>query len=536
MMVDVMANARRDARRAIRAWLSTGLCLGMVCGAVSGGSARRQAPEVPQGRPAALRIQERASLEPAVAEHLRSLEASAEALVRAGASDDRLALAYGLLAQAYHAYSLIESARATYEKAHRLAPADFRWPYLLACVLQQENRADEALSYYERARGIRADYAPLAVHVGNLHLGQNRLEEASQAFEAALALDASMAAAHYGLGQVAMSRRDYARAVERFSRVLTLVPDANRVHYALALAFRGLGEVEQAQAHLRRQGPVGVRVADPLVDGLSGLVQGARLTVLRGRMAFESGRYAEAAEAFRRAVTAEPDNLSARVNLGSALGQIGEADGAIEQFNKALELDPDNRSALYNLGVLYASRNRHDEAIRHLTRLLELTPDDLEARLTLGRELGRTGRLEDALTAFAAVAGANPDHEDAVLNQVDVLAMLGRHREAIDTLERSHARFPTKGRTAAQLAYLLAASPQPDLRDYGRALELARRVYDASGAIRDGAVIAAALAGLGRCEEAASWQREMIARAEQVEPAKVTALRADLERYLSSCR
>jgi len=515
-MVDLMANVRRGGGRITRLVLAHGVALAIVC--------------------QALAAQERAALEPAVAEHLRSLEASTEALVRDGAPDERVALAHGLLAQAYHAYSLTELARASYLAAHRLAPADFRWPYLLAYLLQQENLVDEAFSYYDRARALRADYAPLAVHVGNLLLGQNRIEEATSAFEAALAIDASMAAARYGLGQVAMSRRDYARAVEHFSWVLTRVPDASRVHYVLGLAYRGLGQTEQAQAHLRQQGPVGVRVADPHVDGLSDLIQGARLSLLRGRLAFEAGRYAEAAEAFRKAVAAEPENLPARVNLGSALGQLADVDGAIDQFRKALDLDPDNRSALYNIGVLYAARSRHDEAVRHLARLLELTPDDLEARLTLGRELGRLGRLEDALAAFATVAKANPDNEDAVLNQASVFTMLGRHREALDTLERSHALFPTKGRTAAQLASLLATGGQRDLHDSARALELARRVYEATGAVGDGAIMAAALAGLGRCEEAEKWQRELIARAEQAEPARVAALREELERYLASCR
>jgi tetratricopeptide (TPR) repeat protein len=502
----------------------------------SGTRAQDRAPDVPPAEIAAPVPEERPELEPAVAEHIRSLEESTAALVREGASDDRVALAYGLLGQVYHAYSLAGSAETSYLTAHRMAPADFRWPYLLARLLQRENRVDEALSYYDRARALRADYAPLTVNLGNLHLGQNRIEEAKAAFEAALAIAPSIAAARYGLGQVALSQRDYARAVEHFSWVLTQVPDANRVHYALAMAYRGLGQIEQAQSHLGQQGPVGVRVADPIVDGLSDLIEGARLSLLQGRLAFAAGRYLEATEAFRAAVTAEPDSVPARVNLGSSLGQLKDVDGAIEQFREALELDPSNRAALYNIGSLYAGQNRHDRAVLHLTRLLELTPDDHEARTTLGRELRRAGRLEDALAAFATVTSADPSDEDAVLAQVDVLAALGRHREALETVEQSYALFPTKGRTVARLAYLLATSPQPDLRDEARALELSRQVYQVTGAVGHGAVIAMALAGLDRCEEAIQWQREMIAKAEQQDQGLVAPLSADLKRYETSCR
>jgi tetratricopeptide (TPR) repeat protein len=475
------------------------------------------------------------SLEPAVAEHLRAIEASAEALARDQAPSERIAEAEGLLGQVYHAYSLAAAAEPRYRTAQRLAPADFRWPYLLAYLLQQGDRADEALTLFERARSIRRDYAPLFVHLGNLHLAQNRLADATSAFEAALAIDDSIAAARYGLGQVAMSRREYARAVELFSHVLASVPDATRVHYVIALAYRGLNQLDRAQAHLARQGPVGVRVADPIVDGLPDLVRGARLSLVRGRLAFDAGRYAEAADAFRKAVAAEPTSVAAHVNLGTALGQLQDVDGALDQFYKALALDPDNRPALYNLGALLGGRQRHDEAARHLSRLVQLAPDDHAARSMLGRELYRSGRLDDARETFEALRRASPDDEDAVLGHVDVLTALGRHRDALAEIDQSHARFPSRGRTAARLAYLLAASPDQSLRNAARALPLARQVYEASGTVGHGAIVALALAGLGRCDEAMSWQRDLIARAEREDPALVAPLRADLDRYRSSC-
>jgi tetratricopeptide (TPR) repeat protein len=476
------------------------------------------------------------ALEPAVAEHIRSLETAAESLVREGASNERRAEAEGLLGRVHHAYSLTASAEPRYRTAQRLAPADFRWPYLLAYLLQQESRADEALTSYERARSLRPDYAPLYVHVGNLHLAQNLVDEAAAAFGAALAIDASLAAAHYGLGQVAMARREYAVAVEQFSKVLADVPAATRVHYVLALAYRGLGRLDEAQMHLARQGPVGVRVADPLVDGLQELVRGARLSIVRGRAAFDAGRYVEAADAFRQAATAEPESVPAHVNLGTTLAQLKQVTGAIDEFRRALELDPRNRAALFNLGVLYGESQRHAEAVTYLARLVDLEPGDHTARVVLGRALYRSGRAEEALAAFETVRRASPDDEDALLGQVEVLTALGRHTEALGELEQAHGRLPRRARTTVQLAYLLAVSPQEDLRNPGRALPLARGAYEASGAIGHGAIVAMALAGLGRCDEAVVWQRDLIAKAERQAPALVDALRADLDRYRTSCR
>jgi hypothetical protein len=87
------------------------------------------------------------------------------------------------------------------------------------------------------------------------------------------------------------------------------------------------------------------------------------------------------------------------------------------------------------------------------------------------------------------------------------------------------------------LAYLLAASPQLEVRDGGRALELAQRVYNATSAAEHGALVALALAELGRCSEASEWQRRMIVAAEG-NTGLLVKLKAGLKSYenVQSCR
>jgi hypothetical protein len=64
------------------------------------------------------------------------------------------------------------------------------------------------------------------------------------------------------------------------------------------------------------------------------------------------------------------------------------------------------------------------------------------------------------------------------------------------------------------------------------ALELAQMIYQASGSLESGALVAMALAELGRCAEAAEWQRRMIALAGQAQRTDLLArLNIDLKRY-----
>jgi tetratricopeptide (TPR) repeat protein len=479
-------------------------------------------------------------LEDSVREQVATSQDSLAATVKDPAiSETALSEAYGNLCEIYHAYSLISPARDCYLNASRLTPRDFRWIYLLGKLDHQEGHFEEAIRRYQVARTLRPDYVAVLVNLGNIFLELNRLQDAMESFRAALEIDVNNPAAHYGLGQVALSRRSYSEAVDHFEKTLAQVPGANRVHYSMAMAYRGLGDAKKVQAHLAQQGPVGVRVLDPLVDGLQDLIKGERVHLSRGKLAFEAQRYADAAGEFRKAVAAKPDSVTARMNLGAALTQLGDLQGAAEQFEEALRIEPGKVNAHYNLAMVLASQNKHEETIIHLDSALNVDPNDLDARFLLASELMKSGRLDEALVEFSRVVQADPNNEGALLEQAKLLHRKGQFKQALDCLEKGHAQYPQKGRTAVMLAYLLATSPQSELRNGVRALDLAQRVYKATGALQHGALVAMALAELGRCGEAAEWQRRMIVAAEKESNTDLLPkLRAGLKLYeeVQSCR
>ena len=422
---------------------------------------------------------------------------------------------YGYVGQIYHAYSLTAPARECYLNASRLEPKYFRWIYLLGKLDQQEGRFADAVRSFRTVHTLQPDYLPVLVNLGNIFLELDRLPEAYENFNAALAIDGNDPAAHYGLGQVAVSRRNYAEAVKHFEKTLARVPGANRVHYALAMAYRGLGNAEKAKAHLAQQGTVGVRVSDPVFDGLQDLIAGERVFLARGKLAFEAKRYADAVVEFRKAVAAKPDSVTARINLGAALTQTRDLQGAAEQFAAAIRLEPDKANAHYNLAVILARQNKHDEAIAHLHSALKVEAGDLAARYLLAQQLLQTDRVAEALVEISRVVQTDPNNEGALLEQVKLLYRKGKFKEALEAIEKSHAQYPQKGRTVVMLAYMLATSPEFQLRDGARSLELAQRIYNATGSPQHGALVAMALAELGRCDEAVELRRKVLVASEK---------------------
>jgi protein O-GlcNAc transferase len=452
-----------------------------------------------------------APLEKAVAEQIAAQQELLKALLAdPAAKPAELADAFGDLGRVYHVYDLAAPAEDCYRNASRLMPDTAAWPHLLGVVLQKEGRLEEAAAAYARALALRPDDVPALVYRGEIFLSQGKLDAAAEALQQALALEPATTAARALLGQVALARQDFKEAEKLLAAALAEKPEANRLHYALGLAYRGLGDRAKAEEHLAKAGAVGVAPADPLINALAGLRTGERVHIARGRTAFRAGRWADAAEQFRKAVAARPESVEARVNLGSALVRTGDTDGAVAQFREALRLDPNNATAHFNLGVLLSGKEPTQEALDHLRAAVDRRPRDAEARRTLARLLRDAGRPEEALGEYRKAVELDPAEETARLGEAETLVRLGRYREARERLEESLRSLPGSGRLSHGLARLLAACPDVSVRDGARALDLGLAVWNALPLAVHAETVAFAQAELGRCADAAEWQRKAL--------------------------
>ena len=420
----------------------------------------------------------------------------------------------GDLGQVYLAYGFNDAAADALRAAAALAPGDPRWPYLLGAADQAAGRLEDAAAAFTRALEMSPGAAAGWVHLGEIRLLQGRPEEAEAALRKAAAVPATNAAARSLLGQAALARRDFRSAVEHLEAALAAVPAANRLHYPLALAYRGLGDRARAEEHLARAGQVGLKAPDPLLDGVADLRLGERVALMRGRVAAQAGRYADAAQEFRKALAARPESVEARVNLGSVLASAGDREGAAEQLREALRLDPSNVTAHFNLGSLLAG-SAPAEARSHLEAVVAVRPEDAEARRLLAQALRDGGHLPEALEQYGQAVALAPGDETARLGAAETLVRLGRYAEARRRLENDLRQMPTSGLLSHALARLLAACPDRSVRDGARALALAEAVWQAQPTADHARTVALALAELGRCREAADWRRTALGQARQ---------------------
>ncbi len=440
--------------------------------------------------------------------------------------------AYGSLGKIFMAADHPDAAEPCLLNAQALAPADIRWPYYLGHLNRGRGQPASAATFFERALELRADDVASLVWLGDIHLAQGQPDKAEPRFAKALSVQPNSLSARFGLGRTALAKQDYRRAVTYLEEVLTQDPDAASAHYPLAMAYRGLGDLDKADLHLRQREDHKILPADPLMVDLEELLESAQAYESRGIRALDRKDWKEAAALFHKGLALEPGHAALRHRLGTALYMMGDSARAREQFDEAVRLSPDHHLAQYSLGVLLQADGRHTEAIERFTAGLRSRPSDTAARVRLAASLRRIGRAKESLSHYEQLLSVHPDLTEARFGHAIALIQLRRYREARDRLTEGMKTYPDQLSFAHGLARLLAAAPDDQVRDGRRAMALAQDLIKQGRTLDLGATVAMAFAELGQFGQAAAVQRDLIAAAEKAGlPEVVSRLSRNLGRY-----
>lgn len=439
-----------------------------------------------------------------------------EALKRPGATSAEKGAAFGAVGVLMHAGEYFDAAEPAYLNAQDLTPDEPRWPYFLAHLYKSRGETAKALEAFTRVLDLRPSDAATLIWLGRLYLDQGQTDRAEPLFERARAVQPRSVAVLAALGQTALARRDFSRAVSVLEEALAIDPEAASIHSPLAAAYRGLGNTQRAEAHVRQWRNTEILVPDPLRQELDQALQSGLSFELRGVRALGNRDFKAAADFFRQGVALTPGSTmlgrSLRHKLGTTLYLSGDVRGAVGLFEETVRLAPTDgldetaANAHYSLGVLMASAGRRQEAIEHLTAAVHSSPHHTAALQALGDALRRNGQAAASMTRYAELLEINPRAGDARFGYALALVRQRRYREARDWLEEARRLHPDRLDLKHASARLLAASPDDSIRDGARALGLVQELLAIDKAIPVGETLAMALAELGRFDEAVKVQ------------------------------
>src|SRR5207253_1220942 len=152
-------------------------------------------------------------------------------------------------------------------------------------------------------------------------------------------------------------------------------------------------------------------------------------------------------------------------NLGEAFCKLGRYPEAEQHFRSAVSLKPKYADAHGNLGTVLRWRGHLAGAENSLRRAVKLKPTHVDARSSLGLTLLTLGRTIDAKAEFEKVLRIAPRHAEALVGMAHVARAEGRFAE-----DEADLRF------AMGKYYDDVADFEPAFRSYQRGNDLLKTI------------------------------------------------------------
>ena len=165
---------------------------------------------------------------------------------------------------------------------------------------------------------------------------------------------------------------------------------------------------------------------------------------------------------FSHALAVTSDNYLAYNNLGVALYNRGDVDGAIQHYQESLKIKSNYINAHCNLGIALAKEKKYTEAFFHYRECLLIEPGYAEAYYNMGVAFSDMGRKDEAIKQYLEALKNNSNHEDAHNNLGLLLAEKGNLDEAIQHYLKALRVNPDNTRTRINLTDALLKKGRVD--------------------------------------------------------------------------
>ena len=323
---------------------------------------------------------------------------------------------------------------------------------------------------------------------GNYLYTKEKLEEALADIDLALKLEPDHAATNELRGMILLGLEKYDEALASFNRATELVPDA-------ALPYQHRGELYR-----------------------------------------QKGDREKALEQLTKALELSPESVATLLVRAGVYYELKQIDKALDDIEEAIRIQPQLVHPYLMRAEIYAATDRLHQAIEQLERLVQMSPGHVQLLNRLGSFYLMAGRPRKAIEVLTQVVDQDPENYSALRFRADAHLNIGEHAEAIADFGRAlELNEEADESLLNNFAWVLATSPDDELRDGKRAIELATKAAELTTHQTPHilSTLAAAYAETGDFETAKKWSQKAVEIAqkelESADSSDRTQMQADAE-------
>jgi len=317
-------------------------------------------------------------------------------------------------------------------------------------------------------------------------------------FNSAIAADDSNVQAWQARALIYLEKGDNEKAVADLTKLVEKQDDNPAAVGALAEALTNLKKYDEA-----------LKYADKVIEiaptSTLGYNLRARINVLKEDLK-------AATEDLNKALEIDGKDIAALLMRSRLLAADGKNDEAKADVEKALTLRPDLPQGILMRSLLAAQKGNFAQAITDIQLLLHSDPQNADYRLQLATYMVADKRPRRAIEVLDKLIEADPKNAEALRARGDALLSIGKHAEAIADYENALKIDGDDTGVLNNLAWVLATSPEDQLRNAKRAIELAKKACELTKYSKPHilSTLAAGYAEAGDWDEAVKWSSKAV--------------------------
>ncbi|MGB9863619.1 MAG: tetratricopeptide repeat protein [Candidatus Saccharicenans sp.] len=256
---------------------------------------------------------------------------------------------------------------------------------------------------------------------------------------------------YYEMGQTEEAIKYFKRAIDIYRQGMTVFHLEAAWYFWLGRSYYRMGNYKEAIDNFKQSIPLAYEVPERAFDnyykmffkGVADRIKNAILPQMPpldscyfwlGNGYLSDGQYAEAVDAFNKAIQLKPNISSFYSQLGRAYLGLNEFEKALQATARSLQIDENNSYAYWVLSKIYSAMGKQAEAIGALKKSVELDPKDLDGYINLANLYREAGNYDESINTMKKAVEVFPKNNRANYYLVYDYLAAGRYDDALSAI------------------------------------------------------------------------------------------------------
>lgn len=218
-------------------------------------------------------------------------------------------------------------------------------------------------------------------------------------------------------GDVSLAKNDYENALAAYAKAVQINPNSGDLYYFLALSH----------SNLKNYPEQGTAAMEAIKKGTKYIGESY---LLAGEALRKERRYAEAIEAYQRALTAKEDNPAVYRTMAELYRHLSRFNDAITTARKGLKFSPNDGNIYTELSWYYSLADRNPEAVQAAQAAIRFSPDQSVGYTNLCRAYNETNQYQMAINNCNKALQISPNDGETYFYLGRAYDLIGKPSEA----------------------------------------------------------------------------------------------------------